>query len=202
VRRPSRSIVILRRVAVTLWFAGLVACSLAWVRSYRTAEAWTRFTVRWTEGRIESHERVVASNWGTLLLFDRSRSRPRFRDAEFWDRRSDPERTEVFRYAGRALSNLGFFWEADVTPHGGLGFGAQSSADARDPLFQVVHGVAVSVRYWLIEGILCVPLLGAAVRRVRRSRTGPDGSAACRRCGYDLRATPGRCPECGTVAKA
>ncbi len=52
----------------------------------------------------------------------------------------------------------------------------------------------VSVPYWA----LCL-LLGSliALRLVHRRAGTPTG--LCPGCGYDLRATPDRCPECGAV---
>jgi len=59
-----------------------------------------------------------------------------------------------------------------------------SYADASMP-----HWAPVS----LVSALLCV----SVIRLWRQPRY---GRGQCLTCGYDLRATPGRCPECGTVA--
>ena len=43
---------------------------------------------------------------------------------------------------------------------------------------------------------VAVPLVRRRIRAARRRR------GRCAGCGYDVRATPGRCPECGAVAAA
>jgi len=50
---------------------------------------------------------------------------------------------------------------------------------------------------WLPAMLVTLPLLPMAFRLRRRSR----GSGHCQQCGYDLRATLDRCPECGMVPK-
>jgi hypothetical protein len=72
----------------------------------------------------------------------------------------------------------------------------------------VYHRAALPDR---VVGTIAVPylplvLLSAALPGLRLRRTLRRRRSArlnvCPRCGYDLRATPGRCPECGRMAGA
>jgi hypothetical protein len=56
----------------------------------------------------------------------------------------------------------------------------------------------MAIPYWcamLATALLPVLYLAGARRRAKRRALG-----LCDRCGYDLRASPGRCPECGATA--
>ena len=63
---------------------------------------------------------------------------------------------------------------------------------------QVYNGERVWFPYWILSAATATaPLLWLRARRRRGRRTDHN---LCPTCGYDLRATPDRCPECGRTA--
>jgi hypothetical protein len=59
---------------------------------------------------------------------------------------------------------------------------------------------SVILPLWAISFLAAIPMTRLAMGRVRRrARKSRCQEGLCTNCGYDLRASPGRCPECGNV---
>ncbi len=78
-------------------------------------------------------------------------------------------------------ASLGFFWYRH---------------DLKDPM-EDRDTMGLAVPYWAIFALTTAGGI-FAIRRLWPKRSIDDRNR-CMICGYDLRATPGRCPECGAV---
>lgn len=54
----------------------------------------------------------------------------------------------------------------------------------------------LSINDWLLVLITAILPIACLLRWLNRDRFAPN---CCQKCGYDLRATPVRCPECGKI---
>jgi hypothetical protein len=173
-----------------------------WVRSYRTTSAIVKTRYYSSESGSAGRSTTLESRRGEITWDWHEWSQPgaysgmhvipglRFLESEAKQRRGD-----------RWL----YCWEASIDPHRvwssymllGCGFHSEWYDDEiRDEFVVTTVYRAAFVPYWLVALIFAV-LPSLFLRRHRKLR--PVRMGLCPTCGYDLRATPDRCPECGTV---
>ncbi len=158
--------------------ACLTTCGL-WVRSYTATETWRRGTPQTWEAWTIGHGRL-------LYIRARPAAASKLNRVEDWHRQTEAPNGDVSRdqWLVTVFHEVGgFAW--------GTGIGG------------VYQGWAAVIPLWCLAGLTSVLpatwVRGALNRRKQRQHI---RLVRCIGCGYDLRATPSRCPECGTVPKA
>ena len=120
--------------------------------------------------------------------------------------RASPTRRRWIFTSWRAADDIGTEWSRrDLWFHYWITYNKDIPHDA-DTSEGMQHGAMmyINIPYWPLILIAAVPSVIWGLRLAgRRRREGLRlATGHCRRCGYDLRATVDRCPECGAACKA
>jgi hypothetical protein len=159
-----------------------IAATVMWVRSYRVADE-----LSWGRNEYENDGSVFRRFWALgsqrgCIVIDTSRiSPPLFPRLLHKDEGFHLSHVAI---GFSAYPTSGFWWR--------LGF---AYVRTERP---VLSGRTVAIPYWFVTSLLAVVPALWLINRVRR--TARISRNCCPTCGYDMRATPGRCPECGTAA--
>jgi hypothetical protein len=217
----SRFLRILLNLTTAFSLLLCVATCVIWVRSYWRLELITRSEISRDERFIwTSGNNILIHNGGvrfdTVLFRDLTKVKRRtssdfendYRPGTYYSRRvfSDPESVNRYPMVGGEpdrpheedtdgghqswYSFLGFKWcsgHYDEAKQKFRGDHWQAYSNLVFPLWSVV----------LISAALPAAWLRRTARRRRLHRAKAEGR--CVKCGYDLRATPERCPECGAI---
>jgi hypothetical protein len=120
--------------------------------------------------------------------------------------------TEMFMHAERTMRTDIYPGFPEFYPNAGRGmprfagfivgrdrFGNATAKNMRDGTFELSDCRGLTIPYWAISIIAAIWPLRAFYKNRRILRR--KASRRCEFCGYDLRATPLQCPECGRCAK-
>jgi hypothetical protein len=192
---------ILLDAATLLSLLFLIGTVALWLRSYSTYDDAGYVTVRWPDPQQrDRHDiglRTVKGKW-LLWIIDNDF---KFRFPQ--DISSPPPSVDEMRR--QDVTDRGFYWRSSPLP---LAPGRADIVDANVAGFGLLrdrqrrrgrddHERIISIPAALPAACFAIlPLARLAAARRRRSRR---ATGLCPQCGYDLRATPDRCPECGTI---
>jgi hypothetical protein len=143
-----------------------------WVRSYRAADA---FGWSWQTGAIAAGSANGRLRLSSLRLRDGSYYTPPWFTHSHYPATSDPPSNRM----PTTWRNLGFGFERNGPPN-------------------TWSEWVLLIPFWAILIATAAPPL----LYLRWRRRQPEGEIRCPVCNYDLRATPDRCPECGTKVNA
>jgi hypothetical protein len=197
-RRRRRLPRILLNAATAVSLALFVATAVLWLRSYGRDFAVRRFAVRVSSTTQHLSQYTLYAREGDVRVTTFSLDHPRvpspYRDRYLtrnpggtsWQWWSGPKSALGFDAGGMGL----YMWMRLAGFDRNLATYPPRSTDFSVPVGPVCLACAVLPVLWAYR-------LGWLRFPPPRNKTG-----RCPACGYDLRATPDRCPECGTVPPA
>ena len=194
-----------RRLLTFLSALSLILCLGTvglWVRSYKTASTIVKTSFHSSESDSAGGHTTLESRRGQITWVWYEWSQP----GGFSGQHGIPG----LRFFESEAKQSGrdrwlYSWETSINPHRvwrlymllGCGFHSEwDDGDTRDEFVVTTVYRAAFVPYWLLAVAFTI-LPGLLLRRQRKQRQLRMG--LCPTCGYDLRATPQRCPECGRV---
>ena len=203
----------LLKLLTVLWLLSCVAVVALVARSYAKDDSLQWVRLERGAGEMVATVTRVRLGWGRVTVERRSAvARYPYPDHAVWIDRLVDERVD-FSYETRMAAapvarfasvwqRLGFRGEhlAGLLPPG---HAMMIGAIAIEPTTGMTDYLAIGAPVWPAAVLATLPLALAcnrARRRIKRRRLLRAG--LCVDCGYDLRGTPGRCPECGAVTAA
>ena len=173
-----------------------VAMICLWVRGYWVTDRFMTTHVRGNGAAIEFRNLDLISKRGYIGAYiTRFLSDGSLPDAVYLLQLADPVERTGWKYIMNA--EMGWPFKVDAPIWKSLQW---ERGEGRVRRGSVETGITVELADWIVVGIFGV-LPAAMIRRWRRFAS-RWSQGLCQTCAYDVRATPDRCPECGTVPTA